>query len=395
MKKIFSILLLFSICTFYSCQQENENIEEDPIIATKTILMYLPYTGYINDLYPYFLDNINAIKKGIEDQQGLKGNAFFIFIAQDKKNAALIRVRYKGTKCVQDTLRKFVGFQYNQADHIARVLNYVKAEAPANNYAMLIGCHGMGWLKASTYDTNNVQEIRKLQIQKKSNILTRWFGGNTYMTDITTLADAITSANMKMQYILFDDCYLSNIETAYDLKDVTNYLVASTSEIMAIGMPYQKMWKFLSQDQPDYQALCNEFYNFYSTYQYPYGTLGITDCKAVKDIAIIMKNINAKFKPSKEELPEMQSLDGFTPSIFFDFGQYVNILCKDDNLKRVFNVQLKKLMPYATHTGKYYSAYTGKAYTINHFSGITISDPSLNSAATQGFSLSQWYIDTH
>lgn len=395
MKKIFSILLLFSICAFYSCQQENENIEEDPIIATKTILMYLPYTGYINDLYPYFLDNINAIKKGIEDQQGLKGNAFFIFIAQDKNNAALIRVRYKGTKCVQDTLRKFVGFQYNQADHIARVLNYVKAEAPANNYAMLIGCHGMGWLKASTYDTNNVQEIRKLQIQKKSNILTRWFGGNTYMTDITTLADAITSANMKMQYILFDDCYLSNIETAYDLKDVTNYLVASTSEIMAIGMPYQKMWKFLSQDQPDYQALCNEFYNFYSTYQYPYGTLGITDCKAVKDIAIIMKNINAKFKPSKEELPEMQSLDGFTPSIFFDFGQYVNILCKDDNLKRVFNVQLKKLMPYVTHTGKYYSAYTGKAYTINHFSGITISDPSLNSAATQGFSLSQWYIDTH
>ena len=31
---------------------------------------------------------------------------------------------------------------------------------------------------------------------------------------------------MKMQYILFDACYMGNVETAYELKDVTNYLIS-------------------------------------------------------------------------------------------------------------------------------------------------------------------------
>ena len=35
-----------------------------------------------------------------------------------------------------------------------------------------------------------------------------------------------------MEYILFDDCYMSSIEVAYELKDVTKYLIGSTSEMM-------------------------------------------------------------------------------------------------------------------------------------------------------------------
>ena len=43
------------------------------------------------------------------------------------------------------------------------------------------------------------------------------------------------------QFIMFDDCYMSSMEVAYDLKDVTDYIIASTSEVMAYGMPYEKV----------------------------------------------------------------------------------------------------------------------------------------------------------
>ena len=50
---------------------------------------------------------------------------------------------------------------------------------------------------------------------------------------------------MSMNYILFDDCYMSTVEVAYDLREVTNYLIASTSEMMAYGMPYHKILKYI------------------------------------------------------------------------------------------------------------------------------------------------------
>ena len=55
---------------------------------------------------------------------------------------------------------------------------------------------------------------------------TRFFGSVDDMSlaiNVNTLAQAIADAGMKMQYILFDNCYMANVETAYELKDVTNF----------------------------------------------------------------------------------------------------------------------------------------------------------------------------
>ena len=43
--------------------------------------------------------------------------------------------------------------------------------------------------------------------------MTRFFGGTQtkYQTDITTLTGGISKAGLKMEYILFDDCYMSTV----------------------------------------------------------------------------------------------------------------------------------------------------------------------------------------
>ena len=58
--------------------------------------------------------------------------------------------------------------------------------------------------------------------------MTRYFGGVTSddQTDISTLADAISDAGLKMEFILFDDCYMSSVEVAYDLRHVTGHIIA-------------------------------------------------------------------------------------------------------------------------------------------------------------------------
>ena len=70
---------------------------------------------------------------------------------------------------------------------------------------------------------------------------------------------------------------MSSIEAAYYLKDVTHYLIACPTEIMAYGFPYHKCGKYLLGN-PDYEKVCKEFYNFYANYESPYGTIAVTDC---------------------------------------------------------------------------------------------------------------------
>ena len=68
------------------------------------------------------------------------------------------------------------------------------------------------------------------------------------------------------------------VEVAYDLKDVTDYLIGSTSEVMAYGMPYAEIGQYLI-GKVDYEGICDGFYSFYSNYsEMPCGTIAVTDC---------------------------------------------------------------------------------------------------------------------
>ena len=137
---------------------------------------------------------------------------------------------------------------------ITAILNDVKAFAPASVYTMIIGCHGMGWLPVYEMKVRSAPHM-KMHWEYQGVPLTRYFGGLTaeYQTDIKSLASGIANAGMKMEYILFDDCYMSSIEVAYELKDVTKYLIGSTSEMMAYGMPYAAIGEYLLGN-PDYQS---------------------------------------------------------------------------------------------------------------------------------------------
>ena len=208
-----------------------------------------------------------------------------------------------------------------------------------------------------------------------------------------TQTRGIVGAGVKMEYILFDDCYMSSVEVAYELKEATRFLIASTSEMMAYGMPYATVGEFLLGN-PDYGSLCEGFHDFYSTYEMmPCGTLAVTDCSELDNMAAIMKSINDRYVFDDSLQGELQGLDGYTPVIFYDFADYVLTLCSDPVLTARFREQLERLVPYKTHTGKFYSRTKGPL-PIHTFSGITISDPSTNPMALLKGTTS-WYKATH
>lgn len=402
-RNIMMLLCVFLSSFIVSCSKEDEPDDED-YTKEKTILVYMPWTGSALNLYNFFENNIDDIKKGIIEQKGLKNTRLLILIANAPNRSHLINITYRKGRCYNDTLKTYNDGAMNTPSKMSSLLNEVVKIAPAPIYSMMIGSHGVGWIYTGSTSRSMLQSIEADRARNKMLGLpitrqTRYFGGSDIQMNIDDLAEGIRNSNMHhLQFLLFDDCYMANIETAYELRNVTDYLIGCPTEIMGHGMPYYEMWKYLASIQPDYGKAVEGFYNFYSNYayngkDYHHGTISVTDCRKVDNMMQVLTAINSRYRIGRNVDSNLQVLDGYRPAAFFDFADYIHKLCAGDaNLIRKFDAALLQLIPFERHTAQYYSSLTNNgAHIINTCCGLTISAPSTNAMVINSKPRSHFY----
>lgn len=372
-----------------SCGHD-EKIPEEPTTPStvkSTMIMFYPWS---TNLKSYFVQNIEDFCSTIATY-GLSNERVVVCIESQPGSVDIIELKDKGGRCLKDTLDSYTEPKFTTAAGLSELFSEVKVLSPSDRYSMIIGCHGMAWIPVSRTST---RALEPLHYEVEGVPLTRYFGGQSseYQIDITTFADGLNDAGMQLEYLLFDDCYMSSVEVAYDLRNSVHYLIACPTEVMAYGYPYHKCGRYLL-GEPNYERVCQEFYNFYSSYQYPYGTIAVTDCSEMDNLAAVVRNINLNAMSDNVTVGSIQVMDGYTPAIFYDFGDMIANECTDEGLLKQFNEQLDKTVIYKYHTPQYFCALQG-AKDIHSYSGITSSDVSTNSRAKAKTSTA-WYAATH
>lgn len=382
---------------------------------SKTVLIYMPWTGNengaANSLYSFFNKNISDIEQAITEQKGLGSTRLLVYIASSYSNAVLVDISYQKNQCVRDTLKTYTNQDVTTESGIRTILEDAYSVSPTPTYAMIIGAHATGWLPRGsapwnagsvTEGSGNSGKAARAAARQPRHA----FGGGSVatQTDVTTLADAIAHSSLKqLQFLCFDDCYMSNVETAYALRHCTTTLVASTSEIMDVGIPYKQVWQHLAAT-PDYASACNAFLSFYSSYTYPYGTLSAIDCTKIEQLVPLMRSFNASFEATDEAISDVQPLDGFNSTVFYDFMDYVSHVSTDATLTASIQSALHDIVLSTVSTPLLFSQFlsssnkyaTGShSYTVNTNSGITISDPSVNANAFDSKKETEWWKATH
>lgn len=410
------IFAIVSIIGLGSCTEEAVDVDK---VNKQTILVFLPWTGGNSStgLTEALSNNIDSICAGITDKKGLNNTRVLVFFSNNANNSTLFDLTYNDvTKEVSRTpIKTYEGSAYNSANGFADLLNEVRQNAEALNYALIIGGHGCGWScaddwinypnQAKSFNTQQTFDTSFSGIQfgaDPNNPTTRFFGSvdrKENSIDLSTLAEGIKQSGIKMQYILFDVCYMGNVETAYELKDVTNYFIATSSEIMAKGIPYRSMWSYLNGTTPNYSSLVNGIVNFYKNSNTPYCNMAAIDCRQLDALANVMKEINQKYTlDTTIPLDSIQPLDGFSPHLSYDMAVYVDSLKPSGYLKEQFNNQLKKTVKVAAHTEYAYTAlylYPEATIKVKNYCGLSISDPSQHPVAIRGKEKTGWWKATH
>ena len=274
-----------------SCGSDHDDDRDEE--NRRTLFVYMPWS---TDLLSCFETNLSDFEAAIEQQKGLKSQRVIVYLARSKTQASMFEIACDGGQCTRRQLKEYSGTGYTTLQGLTAILADVKTYAPATlSYSMIIGCHGLGWVPVKALAQSRAVRGRFALHWNRGNKATRLFGGRTSdcQTDIETLRESMEAADFHTEYILFDDCYMSGIEVAYELRHVTRRLIASTSEMMMYGIPYKLVGGNLL-GTPDYSALCRNFLAFYSSYSTPSGTLTVTDCSKLDSLALAVARLNLR-----------------------------------------------------------------------------------------------------
>ena len=380
----------------------------------QTVFMFFPWS---NSLLSDFRRTVEDMQTVVA-QRSMKDERIMVFMATSEREAVLFELKKQNGRCLTDTLRRYSDRPFTSRQWLTSLFSEIMTLAPASRYGMVVGCHGLAWVPVQGQrnarkrlgsqeridEEDNLYKKEKIDKEGEPNdlmhfevqgpVTTRFIGGTYPETQIETtdLADAMADAGFHTEYILFDACYMSSVEVAYELKDVTHYLIASPTEVLSYGFPYITMGKHLL-GTPNYKGIVDSFISFYSSYNLPYGTVAVTDCTQLDALAAIAQQINAA--ATEQLVPNgVQIMDGYSPTLFYDLGHLMSLKDAGTVLTAAFAEQIEKTVPYKGHTGQYFTTLKDAPVDIKHYSGLTTSQGSLNHMADR-LSETAWYKATN
>lgn len=380
----------------------------------QTVFMFFPWS---NSLLSDFRRTVEDMQTVVA-QRSMKDERIMVFMATSEREAVLFELKKQNGRCLTDTLRRYSDRPFTSRQWLTSLFSEVMTLAPASRYGMVVGCHGLAWVPVQGQrnarkrlgsqeridEENNLYKEERIDKEGEPNdlmhfevqgpVTTRFIGGTYPETQIETtdLADAMADAGFHTEYILFDACYMSSVEVAYELKDVTHYLIASPTEVLSYGFPYITMGKHLL-GTPNYKGIVDSFISFYSSYNLPYGTVAVTDCTQLDALAAIAQQINAA--DAEQLVPNgVQIMDGYSPTLFYDLGHLMSLKDAGTVLTAAFAEQLEKTVPYKGHTDQYFTTLKDAPVDIKHYSGLNTSQGSLNHMADR-LSETAWYKATN
>lgn len=131
------------------------------------------------------------------------------------------------------------------------VLLRVKERFPAEEYGLSMWSHADGWLPSSNTNYSKARTLPTLSplsfgidVGQNGNMITDQAPNNNGLgaqMNITDMAIAIRESGLHFTYIFFDACLMQCVEVAYELRDVTDYIIASPISIAAAGAYYTHM----------------------------------------------------------------------------------------------------------------------------------------------------------
>ena len=317
------LFLLVTSC-FVSCNKDDEAYNNS---LHSTIIVYMSAD---NDLSDDAWDNISEIKSVFNG----KGANLVVFIDPADDAPQILQIKQGGG------IRVKTYPEFNSADamQMGQVLNDIIGMYPAESYGLVLWSHGTSWLPAGS--------------RLKS------FGeDNGRQMEIGALAAALP---VRFDFILFDACLMGSVEVAYELRNKTDFIIASPSEIIYMGFPYEEIIPELMTAEPDLKKVAESYFDFYDAMPGTYhsASISLINTREIDNLALVTAQLIADrtFDAGTFDRTSIQRLDVYSEQYVFDFLDFLEKAFPDTDTAPL-KEQLDKTVLYKANTPRFIDEY--------------------------------------
>lgn len=312
-------------------------VEQQPQPLTQSHTLTIFMQGN-NGLAEFMDSNLQRI---IASYYDLPEGDFRIFVFYDRGNYTRLTELYLNDGMAKQRLVEEYDTSLSTVDKefVRGVLAQVKSEAPADSYGLILSSHGGGWVPSALYDEYLFKSDSRSEAPQAQPL---FYAQDDYdCMEIPDLVDALSDTHY--DYIIFDACFMANVEALYDLRNSADYIVASAAEVLGAGFPYETMIPMLFEyDDHSLEAICERYMEYYKNSS---GTVSLVDCEQLEPLAEAMCAVMAEI--GEVDVDAIQAYDAFDYHLYYDLLHYVELGVENSS---AFEKALGRAVLYAGHT---------------------------------------------
>lgn len=377
-----SILLSMTSCSWYE--------EEEEVIYDRTVLVYMAAENTLSSFAQEDIDEMVQAAGKIP-----KNSRLFVYVDNYSLPKILsIEVGEEGSKA--KTIYQYTE-EHNSGDPetLTLAMDWIITNSPSESYGLVLWSHGEAWIPTKAPAQRAVCQDS---------------GSKSWM-EIPEIAEALTNFP-KLEFILFDACFMQSIEVAYELRNTTNYIIGSPAEIPAPGAPYNRIVEAMFSSTNCADSIAENYYKEYSEGEIAiqgnepetYGVcLSVVDCSQLELLAKVTKETITKYISTESEI-ELEGAqryylrDSSTRPEYYDMNGYMKRLLTNIEDYTHWSNALDRAVSYKRTTPHWYSYDTGmEKVDIENYSGISCYVPKNTKNRTKlntKFQTTSWYQAT-
>ena len=229
-------LFLFSAC------EKKDGPSVEPV--ERVVLMYIAGDNSLSSFPGRDLDEVRAGMAGAPSSL-----LYFAYVDTGDDDVRLLKFRNVGGKVQEEIVKEYGDRNSVGVEETQEVFNDVFGNPAyqADSYGLIYWSHCDGWIPYPL----------------PSN---RWIGQDTGEGDNRmNLSDfkEILATAPHLDFLMFDACFMQSIEAAYELRDYTDYYIASPTETPGPGAPYDAIMPYLAQVGAS-EGLANAYFEAYN-----------------------------------------------------------------------------------------------------------------------------------
>ena len=341
--------------------------------SEETRQVMIMYSAGFNSLSGALTTDLRELEDGFVPNAQSRGDHILLVLSRHTYSgystpvAPVLYRLYKDQegKVVNDTLLRWKPEDQACDPAVLReVMTFAKEKFPAKGYGLVLSSHGSGWIPSP----------EALEVQAKS-IGEDADTGNVIEMD---LADFVNALPYKLEYVLFDACFMACVEVAWALRDKAKLVGFSPTEIMSDGFNYRTLAERLLRSEPDALGVCTDYFAQYTDPQQisPYATITLVNAGAMQPLADICKTLFERYREPISALKTSQVQRYFrygqNPRFehLFDLRHMLQQAGSTSAELAQFDAALDKCVLYEAHTERFMSLW------LNNVCGMSVYLPS-------------------